>query len=122
MIFDLAAIAGGILLAISTLDRWDGDKDFFKKAGNFLTPYKTVIGLILLILGTIYLLQKGCLISDLIGICGGLLLLADMVGRVPGVGKHLDKASKALMPFEVGIGLVLLVLGVTNLFGLGLLC
>lgn len=122
MIYNLAAIAGGILLALTILDRWDGDKDFFKKAGNFLTPYKTFIGIILLAIGIVYLLKSGCLIGDAIGISGGLLLLADMVEKVPGVGKYLDKASKALIPFEVAIGLALLVMGATNLIGLGLLC
>ncbi|WP_010181860.1 hypothetical protein [Aquimarina agarilytica] len=122
MIFNIACIASGILLAMATLDKWDGDKDYFKKAGNFLIPYNTAIGGVLLALGIIHIIQPGCLIYDIIAIAGGLLLLMDIVGKAPAIGSLLVKASNALLPFKVAIGLTLLVIGVTNLLGLHLLC
>ncbi|WP_010521788.1 hypothetical protein [Aquimarina agarivorans] len=122
MIFNIACIASGILLAMATLDKWDGDKDYFKKAGNFLLPYNTVIGGILLAYGIINMIRPGCFIYDLIAIAGGLLLLMDIVGKAPAIGSLLVKASNALLPFKVAIGLTLLVIGITNLLNLHLLC
>jgi len=115
IIFSAVSISAGILLAMSTLDRWDGEKDFFKKIGNYLTPYNTIIGGALLAIGVLYFRSRGILYSA-VAITGGLLLLTDILGKAPVVGELLVKASKALVPFKVGIGLASLAIGILNLF------
>jgi len=77
IIISAASITGGILLAMSTLDKWDGDKDFFKKIGAFLTPYNTIIGGALLAIGIIYFRSRGLLHSG-VSIAAGLLLLTNI--------------------------------------------
>lgn len=111
-----ASIAGGILLAMTTLDKWDGDKDYFKKIGSYLTPYNTVIGGALLAIGIIYFKGRGVL-NSVIAISSGLLLLINVLDKVPAIGEFLVKASRALAPFQVGIGLASLVVGVLGLIG-----
>ncbi len=115
LISSIASISGGILLAMDTLDRWDGDKDIFKKIGTYLTPYNTIIGGILIAVGILYFKSLGTVYS-LVNIAAGLLLLANVLGKTPAIGKLLVKTSKALVPFKVGIGLSLLVMGVLRLF------
>lgn len=114
IIINFSSIAGGILLAMSTLDKWDGDKDYFKKIGSYLTPYNTIIGGALLAVGIIYFGSRGIIHSS-ISIAAGLLLLVNVLGKVPAIGEILTKASKALAPFQVGIGLASLVVGVLGL-------
>lgn len=114
IIIHFSSIAGGILLAMSTLDKWDGDKDYFKKLGGYLTPYNTIIGGALLAIGIIYFGSRGILYS-LLSIAAGLLLLIDVIGKVPAIGALLTKASKALAPFQIGIGLASLAIGVWGL-------
>lgn len=122
LIFNIAAIASGLLLAISILDQWDGEKDYFKKASTFLVPYKTIIGGIIFGFGVLGLLNPGCLIHDLIAIAAGLLLITDILAKAPLIGGLLEKASNALIPFKVGVGLAVLAVGITRILGLGLLC
>ena len=114
LLINVASISGGILLAMSTLDKWDGEKDFFKKIGSFLTPYNTIIGGVLLGIGILYFRSRGIVYSAL-SIAAGLLLLTDILGKAPALGELLVKASKALFPFKVGIGLASLAIGILGL-------
>ena len=115
IIFSAVSISAGILLAMSTLDKWDGEKDFFKKIGTYLTPYNTIIGGVLLAIGLLYFKSRGIL-NSAVAITGGLLLLTNVLGKAPIIGETLVKASKALIPFKVGIGLACLAIGVISLF------
>lgn len=122
LVSDIAAIAGGILLGIETLDKWDGGKDFFKKAENFLLPYNTIIGGVLLVVSILNILKPGCMLYDAVGIVAGLLLLTEVLSKVPALGELLVKASKALLPFKAIIGIAILIIGITSLIGLRILC
>ena len=122
VIFNIACIASGILLGIETLDKWDGDKDFFVKAEKFLLPYNTSIGGTLLILSALNLLKGNCLIYNILAIAGGLLLLTNILSKTPVIGELLIKASKALLPFKAIIGIAIIVVGVTGILGIKLLC
>lgn len=122
LIFNIAATASGFLLATSILDKWDGDKDYFKKIANFLLPYNTIIGGVIFGLGVFGLFDRGCIIHDIAAICAGLLLISDVLGKAPVIGDLLVKASNALIPFKVVVGMIILVIGVTRIFGIYLLC
>jgi len=121
-ISDIASISGGILLGIDTLDKWDGGKDFFKKAEKFLLPYNTVIGGVLLILSIINILKPGCTLYDAFGIAAGLLLFTQTLSKIPTIGDLLIKVSKALVPFKAIIGIAILIIGITSLLDLGIFC
>ncbi len=122
IVSDIASIAGGILLGIETLDKWDGGKDFFKKAENFLLPYNTIIGGVLLVVSVLNFLKPGCLLYDIVGIVAGLLLFTEVLSKIPAIGDLLIKASKALLPFKAIIGIAILIIGITSLIGLRILC
>jgi len=122
IISDIASIAGGILLGIETLDKWDGANDFFKKAENFFLPYNTAIGGILFVMGILNFLRPGCAIYDVVSIIAGILLFTKILSKIPIIGDLLVKASKALLPFKAIIGIAVLIIGVTQLIGLHILC
>jgi hypothetical protein len=110
----LASIAGGILLGLATLDKWDGDTDIFNKMANALVPFQTLIGVTLLILAILTFMSN--LLFTAIRLMGGLLLLTHVFGKVPALEDVLLKVSMKLMPFKAIIGIALLVLGILGLF------
>lgn len=111
LLLTIACIAGGILLGLATLDKWDGESNFFNKIAGVLAPFQTVIGGALVVLGilTFNLLS-------LVSIVGGLLLLTHVFGKVPALETSLRQLSSKLMPFKAIIGIALLVIGVLGLF------
>lgn len=117
LVSDIACITGGILLGIETLDKWDGGNDFFKKAENFLLPYNTIIGGVLLITSIFNVMRPGCLLFDIVGIAAGLLLFTGTLSKIPAIGDILIKASKSLLPFKAIIGVAILIIGVASLTG-----
>lgn len=107
-----ANISGGILLGLATLDKWDGDANFFNKIAGVLAPFQTVIGGALLVLPILRFSLLG-----IISILGGILLLTHVFGKVPALETTLRKLSAKLMPFKAVIGIALLVLGILGLLG-----
>ena len=111
MLLIIANLAGGILLGLATLDKWDGESNFFNKIAGVLAPFQTVIGGALVVLP----LLKFNLIG-LISILGGILLLTHVFGKVPALETSLRKLSATLMPFKAIIGIALIVIGLLRLF------
>lgn len=116
VIFNIGNIAGGVLLGIASLDKIDGSADFFNKIANFLAPFETIIGGGMFGLGIMRLISGGGVLFSIASILGGLLLLTQVLVKIPAIGDGLTKLSHKLMPFKVTIGLTCLVLGVLGLF------
>ncbi|MBO3117661.1 hypothetical protein J4050_12965 [Winogradskyella sp. DF17] len=114
LLITIASISGGILLGLSTLDKWDGDTNVFNKIANKLSPFQTLIGVALIVLALVTFRVN--LIFTLIRILGGLLLLTHVFGKVPALEDTLRTISEKLMPFKAVIGIALLVLGILSLF------
>ena len=93
LIFEIACICAGILLAITALDRLDGKSNFFNNIAAKLKPFNAVIGFATLIIGIIYILKIECIIFGVVGIACGLLLLPQQLTKIPGIGNSLLKAS-----------------------------
>jgi cadmium resistance protein CadD (predicted permease) len=123
LILLIACICGGILLGITALDKLDGESDFFNNIAKKLMPFTTLIGGIVIALGIFELLKifgftYRRFLFDLIAIASGLLLLTHVLSQVPSIGDALVKASKALMPFKVILGLALFALSILRLLGI----
>lgn len=114
LLLTLASISGGILLGLATLDKWDGESNFFNKMANALAPFQTLIGVVLLILAL--LTFRSNFLYSVIRIMGGLLLLTHVFSKVPALEDVLLKISMTLMPFKAVIGIALIVLGILSLF------
>lgn len=114
LVLTIANIAGGILLGLATLDKWDGDSNFFNKIASSLAPFQTVIGGVLVILPLITFWNS--LLFNIVSILGGILLLTHVFGKVPALEATLRKLSDQLMPFKAIIGIALLVIGILRLF------
>lgn len=114
LLLTIANISGGILLGLATLDRWDGESNFFNKIAGVLAPFQTVIGVALIVLSLIKFRVN--VLFSIASILGGILLLTHVFGKVPALETSLRKLSAALMPFKVVIGIVLIVIGILGLF------
>ena len=114
LVLTIANIAGGILLGIATLDKWDGESNFFNKLASALDPFQTVIGGALVILPIISFWSN--FVYSIISILGGILLLTHVFGKVPALEANLRKLSDQLMPFKAIIGIALIVIGILRLF------
>jgi hypothetical protein len=121
-IFEIACICAGILLAISTLDWLDGESNFFISIAEKLKPYNTIIGILTLGIGILYVIKIKCVVFAVIGILCGLLLIPQQLVKVPVIGNLLSKSSKTLLPFKVIIGDIALILGVLGLLNINPLC
>lgn len=108
----IAQISGGILLGLATLDKWDGESNFFNKIAGVLAPFQTIIGGALVVLPLLRFKVLG-----LVSILGGILLLTHVFGKVPSLETSLRKLSAKLMPFKAIIGIGLIALGVMSLIG-----
>ncbi|WP_426431019.1 hypothetical protein ACPX19_01360 [Winogradskyella sp. HB-48] len=110
LLLTIANISGGILLGLATLDKWDGESNFFNKIAGVLAPFQTVIGGALVVLP----IFKFSLLS-IVSILGGILLLTHVFGKVPALETSLRQLSAKLMPFKAIIGIAILVLGILGL-------
>lgn len=122
LLFNVAAITSGLLLAVSLLDTWDGNNDYFTKISKILIPYKTVIGSVVFGLGVLGIFKYGCLIHDAIATAAGLLLITDVLSKTPLIGHLLVKASNMLIPFKAIAGIAILSVGITRFLGFYLFC
>jgi len=114
LLLTIANIAGGLLLGLATLDKWDGESNFFNKIAGFLAPFQTIIGGALIVL-PILVFRSG-LLYNIVSILGGILLLTHAFGKVPALEANLRKLSDKLMPFKAIIGIGLMVIGLLRLF------
>ena len=115
LLLNIGNIAGGLLLGLATLDKWDGERDFFNKIAGFLAPFQTIIGGGLLGLGILKIIG-GSVLFPIASVIGGLLLLTHSLGKIPALGGTLENLSKKLMPYKAIIGIVLLVIGLLSFF------
>ena len=114
LVFEIASICAGVLLAISHLDQLDGESTFFLKIATKLKPFNSVIGFATLVIGILYLFKAGCL-------CG-LLLLPQQLSQVPSIGDSLFKFSNRLQNYKAIVGDIALILGVLGLFNMNPFC
>ncbi|WP_232730380.1 hypothetical protein [Lacinutrix sp. Bg11-31] len=96
----IANIAGGLLLGVATLDKLDGERNFFSKIATTLAPFQTIIGGALVVLALLRLFGSGGLLFNIVSLIGGFLLLTHVIGKAPAFKDTLHKISGKLMPFN----------------------
>lgn len=122
LIFKIACICAGLLLAVTHLDRIDGESNFFVNLAAKLKPFNVIIGVLTLAIGVIFLLKVKCMIFSIVGIACGLLLLPQQLGNFPLIGNFLVKVSNAIKPYQVIVGDAALILGILSLFKMNPFC
>ena len=122
ILFELALICAGILLGITTLDKWDGSTQIFTKAANALKPFAAVIGGVCLLIGIWFLLRPFCTFRDIIGILAGLSLLGGSFENSKSLQDFFNKSASFLNPYKVIIGIIALLLGILGLLNIGFIC
>lgn len=114
LLLTIANISGGVLLGLATLDKWDGESNFFNKIAGVLAPFQTVIGGALIVLSILKF--RGNVLFSIVSILGGILLLTHVFSKVPALETSLRQLSAKLMPFKAIIGIGLIVIGLLGLF------
>ncbi|RXG15351.1 hypothetical protein DSM03_102419 [Leeuwenhoekiella aestuarii] len=122
ILFELALICAGILLGITTLDKWDGSTQIFTKAANTLKPFAAVIGGICLLIGFWFLFRPFCTFRDIIGILAGLSLLGGSFENSQSLQDFFNKSAAFLNPYKVIIGIIALILGILGLLNIAFIC
>lgn len=122
LIFEIACICAGLLLAVTHLDILDGESNFFNKIASKLRPFNTIIGIITLAIGILFLIKVKCIIFALVGIACGLLLLPQQLAKFPLIGNLLVKLSNAINPYKVIVGDAAIILSVLSLFKMNPFC
>ncbi|MBT8393870.1 MAG: hypothetical protein HKO81_04410 [Flavobacteriaceae bacterium] len=122
LIFQIACICAGLLLAVTHLDIIDGESNFFNKIASKLKPFNTIIGVATLVIGILFLLKVKCVIFSIVGIVCGLLLLPQQLAKFPLIGDFLVKLSKTINPYKAIVGDAALILGVLGLFRMNPFC
>ena len=100
LILAIANIAGGVLLGLTILDKWDGEHNFFNKIAAYLAPFQTIIGGALVVFGILEIFREGNLIYNIISLIGGFLLLTHVIGKAPVFGDTLKKISDKIDAFQ----------------------
>jgi len=116
LLLTIANICGGVLLGLATLDKWDGERNFFNKIAGVLAPFQTIIGGALVVLSLLRIFGGHNWVFNIVSLLGGFLLLTHAIGKAPAFGDTLKKLSDKLMPFKAIIGIALLVIGLLNIF------
>lgn len=116
LLLTIANITGGILLGLATLDKWDGEKNYFNKIAAVLAPFQTIIGGTLIVLGAIRLFGAGNVIFNIISILGGFLLLTHVIVKIKSIGSSAQRFSDTLSPFKAVIGIALIVIALLTIF------
>ena len=118
-IFDIANIAGGILLASNTLRNIEGLGEPVSKAAHWLMQFKNPIAWVAFVGGIFFLVAKpGFAIHDIVGILAGLILLEDNIKVIPAVGDTLAVWSEKTADFQSPIGIAALVVGILGLLNI----
>ena len=120
--FEIACICAGILLAISHLDRLDGESNFFNKIAAKLKPFNAVIGFATLIIGVLYLIKIKCIVFALVGIACGLLLLPQRLSEIPMIGGGLVKLANKIQPYKVIVGDIAIILAILDMLYMNPFC
>lgn len=113
LIYAIANITAGILLALELLDKWDGDSDFFKKISKTLEPFGSIIGTVLIILSLIMFFDEW--LFSVIGILGGILLIKALFAKMSSLQSGLNLIYSKLFPFKQIIGIILIIIGILGL-------
>ncbi|WP_460218169.1 hypothetical protein [Psychroserpens sp. MEBiC05023] len=116
LLLTIANLSGGVLLGLATLDKWDGESNFFNKIAGVLAPFQTVIGAALVVISLMRIFGGHNLLFNIISLLGGFLLLTHAIGKAPAFGDTLKKLSDKLMPFKAIIGIGLIVIGLLSIF------
>lgn len=114
LLLTIANIAGGLLLGLATLDKWDGEANFFNKIAGILAPFQTLIGGALVVLSLLRIFGGHNWLFNIISLIGGFLLLTHVIGKAPAFKESLQKLSDKLSPFKALIGIGLLIIGILN--------
>ncbi len=108
MITAIIAILAGLLLLASFFGSVRG----LERAVSALQPFETVIGVVAIVAGVLSITS----LTGIVLILAGLILAIGALGAVPKIGPGLKRASGALEPFRILIGIITLVVGILGLF------
>lgn len=114
MIVEIMNIVAGLVLAMGILPSVPAVGKSLEKVAKWLGRFQTIIGIIAIIVGILYLFS----LQAIVAIIAGLILAAGIMTSIPAIGKSLEKVAKWLGRFQTIIGVIAILLGILGLLGL----
>ncbi len=112
MITILITILAGLVLLSGALQKIPGIGVYLERVAGWLAPFGVVIGVVAIVLGILELLS----LEGILLILAGLVLAVSALRTIPSVGPSLGRLGNALWEFRYIIGVIVLALGIVDLF------
>ena len=111
MIIEITNIVAGLILAMGILPSIPAVGKSLEKVAKWLGRFQTIIGVIAIILGILYLFD----LQAIVAIIAGLILAMGILTSIPAIGKDIAKVAKWLGGFQTIIGIIAIILGIWGL-------
>jgi hypothetical protein len=113
MIVEIVNIVAGLVLAMGILPSIPAVGKSLVKVAKWLGRFQTIIGVIAIIVGILYLFS----LQAIVAIIAGLILAMGILTSIPAIGGSLVKVAKWLGGFQTIIGVIALIIGILGLLG-----
>ncbi|KUG19790.1 hypothetical protein ASZ90_010488 [hydrocarbon metagenome] len=104
-------IVGGLVLCAGIIGALPVLGGLLERVGKFLGGFQVIIGVIMIILGLLWLFSLQGIVAFLVGI----ILLTGLFHVIPVLGKYLDRFGTWLGGFQTIIGVVAIIIGILGL-------
>jgi len=111
VIIEITNIVAGLILAMGILPSIPAVGKSLEKVAKWLGRFQTIIGVIAIILGILYLFD----LQAIVAIIAGLILAMGILTSIPAIGKDIAKVAKWLGGFQTIIGIIAIILGIWGL-------
>ncbi len=110
---EIVNIVAGLVLAMGILPSIPAVGKSLVKVAKWLGRFQTIIGVIAIIVGILYLFS----LQAIVAIIAGLILAMGILTSIPAIGGSLVKVAKWLGGFQTIIGVIALIIGILGLLG-----
>ncbi|HEX2697280.1 MAG TPA: hypothetical protein VHM28_06185 [Anaerolineales bacterium] len=112
MVTVVVAILTGFVLLTGALRNVPGIGPALDRFASWLSGFGVVLGVVAIILGVLELLS----LEGILLILAGFILAVSALRSIPSIGPSLGRLGNALYEFRLIIGLILLLMGLLDLF------
>lgn len=113
MLNSIIAVFAGLVLLSGSLRSIPAIGPGLEKFARWLSLFDVAIGIIAIIVGILELLS----LEGILMIMAGLVLAISALQPIPSIGESLGRAGRALMPFRLLIGIIILLVGLLDILG-----
>ena len=110
VIVEIMNIVAGLILAMGILPSIPAVGDSLEKVAKWLGRFQSIIGIIAIVVGSLYFGLQG-----IVAIVAGLILAMGLLTSIPAIGDDIAKVAKWLGGFQTIIGIIAIIMGIWGL-------